>query len=91
MSNQQDNTSKLQSFSNRCMRQIISIHHNVRNSSAILTCGKKRSNNQWRLEMRKRTWRRIGQTLRKPRQCMTRHSLIRNPQGRKARRRPRMT
>ncbi|GFS07728.1 zinc finger BED domain-containing protein 1 [Elysia marginata] len=46
------------------------------------------------VEMRRRKWRWIGHTLsltRKQRQCITRHSLVWNPQGRRARGRPRMT
>ncbi|GFR90844.1 hypothetical protein ElyMa_006160000 [Elysia marginata] len=36
-------------------------------------------------------WRWIGLTSRKPRQCITRHRLVRNPQGCRARRRPTIT
>ncbi|GFR73489.1 hypothetical protein ElyMa_000406500 [Elysia marginata] len=40
------------------------------------------------VEMRRRKG--SGHTLRKPRQCITRHSLVQNPRDRRARGRPRM-
>ncbi|GFR79018.1 hypothetical protein ElyMa_000545200 [Elysia marginata] len=43
------------------------------------------------VKIRKRKWRWIGQSLTKPGQCITRHSLVWNPQGRRGRGMPRMT
>ncbi|GFR64328.1 hypothetical protein ElyMa_001919900 [Elysia marginata] len=43
------------------------------------------------VEMRRRKWRWIRHMLMKPSQCITRRSLVWNPQGRRARGRPRMT
>ena len=43
------------------------------------------------IELRKRKWRWIGHTLRRPKDSLTRHGLLWNPQGSRARGRPRMT
>ncbi|GFR64265.1 hypothetical protein ElyMa_001917500 [Elysia marginata] len=70
------------------MRRIISIHWLEIISNTDL---RERTQQQsMEVEMR-RKWRWIGHTLRKPRQCITRHSLVWNPQGRRARGRPIMT
>ncbi|GFR62044.1 hypothetical protein ElyMa_000120400 [Elysia marginata] len=79
----------LQSFSNRCVRRIISTHWSEIISNTDLW--ERAQQQPVEEEIGRRKWRWIGHTLRKPKQCVTRHSLVWNPQGRRVRRRPRMT
>ncbi|GFS07019.1 hypothetical protein ElyMa_002979000 [Elysia marginata] len=70
------------------MRSIISIHWPKIISNTDLC--ERTQQQPMEVEMKRRKWRWIGHTW-KPRQCITRHGLVRNPQGRRARERPRMT
>ena len=80
---------KLQAFRNRCLRRIVNIHwpDTIRNSTLL-----ERTRQQpMEMEITRRKWRWIGHTMRKPRQNITRESLLWNPQGQRARGRPRTT
>ncbi|GFS16095.1 LINE-1 reverse transcriptase-like protein [Elysia marginata] len=80
---------KLQSSRNRCMRPILSIRWPEIISNTNLW--ERTQQQPMEVETRRRKWRWIGHTLRKPRQYITRHSLVWNPQGRRTRGRPKMT
>ncbi|GFR97963.1 hypothetical protein ElyMa_004489600 [Elysia marginata] len=56
------------------MRRIISIHWPKIISNTDLW--ERTQQQPMEVEMRRRKWRWIGDTLRKPRQCITRHSMI---------------
>ncbi|GFS04438.1 hypothetical protein ElyMa_004656500 [Elysia marginata] len=79
---------KLQSFGNRCMRSI-SIHWQEIISNIDLW--ERTQQQPMEVKISRRKWRWIGHTLRKSRQCITRHNLAWNPQGCRVRGRPRMT
>ncbi|GFR65704.1 hypothetical protein ElyMa_000209600 [Elysia marginata] len=62
------------------MKCIISIHWPEIISNTDLWERKQQQPTE--VEIRRRKWRWIWHTLRKPRQCITRHSLVWDPQGR---------
>ena len=80
---------KLQAFRNRCLRRIVNIHwpDTIRNSTLL-----ERTRQQpMEMEITRRQWRWMGHTQRRPRPNITRESLLWNPQGQRARGRPRTT
>ena len=80
---------RLQSFINNCLRRILRIFwpNTITNEELW-----ERTKQQLVvLEMKKRKWRWLGHTLRKPRTNITRQSLRWNPQGQRKRGRPRST
>ncbi|GFS00158.1 hypothetical protein ElyMa_004547300 [Elysia marginata] len=80
---------KLKFFSNKCTRRIISVYWP---EIIINTDLWERTQQQpIDVETRRRKWRWIEHTLRKPRQCIRGRSLVWSPQGRRARGRPRTT
>ena len=80
---------KLQSFYNRCLRRIVNVHW----PDTISNKGLYDRTRQQPLEidLKKRKWRWIGHTMRKPRDNITKRALLWNPQGNRVRGRPRNT
>ena len=82
-------TNKIQTFVNSCLRRILRIHWPDTISNEDLW---RRTNQQpIENEIKKRRWRWIGHTLRKPQSSITRHCLTWTPQGKRKRGRPRNT
>lgn len=82
-------TKKVQTFINSCLRRILQIHWPDTISNADLW---QRTNQlPAENEIRRRRWRWIGHTLRKPASNITRQALSWNPQGKRKRGRPRNT
>ena len=81
--------SKLQSFINGCLRKILKIHwpDTIRN----VVLWRRTRQQPIDREIKRRRWRWIGHTLRKPAHNVTRQSLRWNPQGKRKRGRPRST
>lgn len=83
------NTHKLQTFINRCLRNILNIRWpEVISNKDLWDRTKQTPIDQ---EIRKRKWGWIGHTLRKPTSNITRQSLEWNPQGKRKVGRPRQT
>ena len=84
-----NNTHRLQTFINRCLRNIL----NIRWPETISNEQLWDSTNQTpvEIEIRKRKWSWIGHTLRKPASNTTRQALKWNPQGKRRVGRPRQT
>ncbi|XP_043922942.1 uncharacterized protein LOC122798228, partial [Protopterus annectens] len=82
-------TKKLQTFTNSCLRNILRIRWPDTISNATLL----ERTNQLSIgeEVKRRRWRWIGHTLRKPANNITRQALRWNPQGKRGRGRPRNT
>ena len=80
---------KLQSFNNRCLRQILNIHWPDTISNKALHTRTRQQ--PMELELRRRRWRWIGHTMRQPKDNIARKSLNWNPQGKRPRGRPPMT
>ena len=80
---------KLQTFINKCLRRLCNIRWPDKITNEELW--KKTKETPVIQEIRKRKWRWIGHTLRKPRNTITRQSLQWNPQGKRKRGRPRNT
>jgi hypothetical protein len=80
---------KIQVFINTCLRKILHIHWPVTISNQELWQRSKQLPAEG--EIRKRRWRWIGHTLRKPASSITRQALTWNPQGKRKRGRPRNT
>lgn len=82
-------TRKIQTFINSCLRRILQI----RWPDTIRNCDLLQRTNQLPVEqeIRKRKWRWIGHTLRKPSTSITRQALTWNPQGKRKRGRPKNT
>ena len=82
-------TRRVQTFINSCLRKILKIHWPVTISNADLW----QRTNQVPVEeeIRRRRWRWIGHTLRKPSTNITRQALTWNPQGKRKRGRPKNT
>ena len=80
---------KLQTFVNRCLRKILKIkwEDRVRNEEVW----KRTDETPMEEQLRKRRWRWIGHTLRKPPSNTTRQALQWNPQGARRKGRPRET
>jgi hypothetical protein len=82
-------TAKLQLFINKCLRKIFRIYWPDQITNKELW---KRSKQLWiDLQIRKRTWGWLGQTLRKPSNVIARQALEWNHQGKRGRERPRST
>ncbi|VDO82850.1 unnamed protein product [Schistosoma margrebowiei] len=80
---------KIQVFTNDCLRKILNIHWPDNTSNSLLW---ERTNQlPAEEEIRKRRWKSIGQTLRKPSNCITRQALDCNPEGKRKRGRPKNT
>ena len=80
---------KLQSFNNRCLRQILNIHWPDTISNKALHTRTRQQ--PLELGLRRRGWRWIGHTMRQPKDNIARKSLNWNPQGKRPRGRPPMT
>ena len=80
---------RLQSFINSCLRKITNIKWFDKIQNATLW--ERTGQSPVELEIRKRRWRWIGHTLRKPANNITRQALTWNPQGARKRGRPKNT
>ena len=80
---------KLQAFANRCLRRIVGVHwpNTISNSNLYERTGQQTVEQQ----LKKRRWRWIGHTLRKPTGSISHSCLKWNPQGHRSRGRPRIT
>ena len=80
-------TKKIQTFINGCLRKILQIHwpETISNRDLWQRTGQLEADK----EIRRRRWRWIGHTLRKPPTSITRQALTWNPQGKRKRGRPR--
>ena len=78
---------KVQTFINSCLRKILRIHwpETISNKELWQKTGQLAAEE----EIKRRKWRWIGHTLRKPSTTITRQALTWNPQGRRKRGRPR--
>ena len=83
------NRNKLQTFTNRCLRNILGIRWPDVISNEDLWA--RTSQVSIETDIRKRKWGWIGHTLRKPQSNVTRQALEWNPQGRRRVGRPRQT
>ena len=82
-------TNRIQTFINSCLRKILRIHWPETISNKDLW---QRTNQlPAEQELRRRRWRWIGHTLRKPPSNITRQALTWNPQGKRKRGRPKNT
>ncbi|VDP04004.1 unnamed protein product [Schistosoma margrebowiei] len=80
---------KLRVFINSCLRKILNIHWPDTVSISLLW---ERTNQlPAEEEIRKRRWKWIEHTLRKSSNCITRHALTWNPEGKRKRRTPKNT
>ena len=75
------NTQKLQTFTNRCLRNIVNVRWPEVVSNEQL--GDKTKQTPIETEIRKCKWGRIGHMLRKPASNITRQALDWNPQGKR--------
>ena len=77
------------SFVNRCLRRIVGVHwpNTISNADLYERTGQQQMEHQ----LRRRKWRWIGHTLRKPPGSIARSSLRWNPQGQRTPGRPRIT
>ena len=80
-------TKKVQTFVNSCLRRILGIHwpETISNKELWSRTGQLAAEE----EIKRRKWRWIGHTLRKPSTTITRQALTWNPQGKRKRGRPR--
>ena len=80
-------TKKIQTFINGCLRKILQIHwpETISNRDLWQRTGQLEADK----EIKRRRWRWIGHTLRKPPTSITRQALTWNPQGKRKRGRPR--
>ena len=84
-----DTIKRVQTFINSCLRRILKIHWPNTISNADFW---ERTNQvPAEEEIRRRRWRWIGHTLRKPSTNITRQALTWNPQGKRKRGRPKNT
>lgn len=81
-----DSTSKLQVFVNRCLRRILRVFwpNTISNEQLWERTGQQKID----LEIRRRKWRWLGHTLRKPDTAIEKKALEWNPQGTRKRGRP---
>jgi hypothetical protein len=82
-------TAKIQTFMNRCLRQILKLRWQDKVPNIELW-GKARQE-PITVQIRRRKWRWVGHTLRKDHPNVTRQALEWNPQGKRKRGRPRQT
>ena len=82
-------TKRVQTFVNRCLRKILNIYWPQKISNAELW--EKTEQHPVEEDIRRRKWRWLGHTLRKPPENITRKALTWNPQGKRKRGRPRNT
>ena len=80
---------KIQTFVNRCLRRIMNVKWSDKVSNNTLWT--KTNQLPVEIEIKRRKWRWIGHTLRKPTSSITRRALTWNPQGKRKRGRPRNT
>ena len=80
---------KIQAFTNRCLRRIVNIYWP--NTISNLQLFERTKQTPTEIAIKKRKWRWIGHTLRKPKENITRQGLQWNPQGSRPRGRPRNT
>ena len=82
-------TERLQTFINSCLRKILKIHYpdTIRNEELW----ERTRQQKVEVEIKRRRWRWIGHTMRKPGTNITRQALSWNPQGKRKRGRPRST
>ena len=80
---------KIQTFVNRCLRRIMNVKWSDKVSNNTLWT--KTNQLPVEIEIKRRKWRWIGHTLRKPTTSITRQALTWNPQGKRKRGRPRNT
>ena len=80
---------KIQTFVNRCLRRIMKVKWSDKVSNNTLWT--KTNQLPVEIEIKRRKWRWIGHTLRKPTTSITRQALTWNPQGKRKRGRPRNT
>ena len=80
---------KIQTFVNRCLRRIMNVKWSDKVSNN--TMWTKTNELPVEIEIKRRKWRWIGHTLRKPTSSITRQALTWNPQGKRKRGRPRNT
>ena len=80
---------KLQTFINICLRRLCNIRWPMRITNAELW--ERTKEVKVEQEIKKRKWRWIGHTLRKPKESINRQALQWNPQGKRKRGRPRTT
>lgn len=83
------NTSRIQKFINSCLRRIYQVRWQDKISNHDLWHRANQTPAEW--EIKKRKWRWIGHTLRKPPTSITRKALSWNPQGKRRRGRPKNT
>jgi len=83
------NTSKLQTFVNRCLQRILNIHWPEVNSDEELW--RRTGEIEMSTQMKRRKWNWIGHTLRKQHEAVEREALDWNSQGKRRRGRPRIT
>ena len=80
---------KIQTFVNRCLRRIMNVKWSDKVSNNTLWT--KTNQLSAEIEIKRRKWRWIGHTLRKPTFSITRQALTWNPQGKRKRGQPRNT
>ena len=78
---------KIQTFVNRCLWRIMNVKWSDKVSNN--TSWTKTNQLPVKIEIKRRKWRWIGHTLRKPTSSITRQALTWNPQGKRKRGRPR--
>lgn len=86
-------THKLQTFTNRCLRNILNIRwpETISNEQLWDRTNQTPMEIEIEIEIKKRKWSWIGHTLRKPASNITRQALDWNPQGKRKVGRPRQT
>ena len=82
-------TAKIQTFMNRCLRQILKLRWQDKVPNIELW--RKARQEPIGVQIRRRKWRWVGHTLRKAHTNVTRQALEWNPQGKRKRGRPRQT
>ena len=80
---------KLQVFVNRCLRTILRVQWSDKITNEELW--ERTGQQPIEQELRRRRWRWLGHTLRRPRENITRQALSWNPQGKRGRGRPKNT
>ena len=80
---------RVQAFVNRCLRRILNVYwpRVISNATLLEETGQQ----SVMVDIRRRKWRWLGHTLRRPRENITREALAWNPQGKRKRGRPRNT
>lgn len=85
----QTTINKIQTFINRCLRRILNIYwpNTISNEDLWI----KTKQEPIEIQIKRRKWKWIGHTLRKPTQTITRQAISWNPQGKRKRGRPKNT